>query len=675
MSAQYSGTLTTDTAGLRRLLLLSTEHEAANRGDGIIDRAQEIVYKKIAALSLPGNTVNNILFRPDAARFETSLFDGGDLPSIITELTAKRLILALPGFEFQADSGELQARTYLVARRNDPADVVKIFEEVCDLAHEAIVAWMLSLVNVPDALRADLERDLGLTAIDTQTPTLHVDQTGGGPEAVFDPLRTLMHATYPVMRPRDDVLRVFGEEQRRRLLSSGQKAAVLIEGSGFLPLRDDQLLTIFESAGEFLDEHVVPLHLEDRDVKRALDRVSLEEALYDIETTHTPTGRFLVMRAEVLKQHAFADAGPGKHPPGRLAAEIVLRLGVHAEQKYTDRWKIEAAEAVEKFREKLFDHRGDWKRMLRYVYTKEVANFHPDIWTGVCHHADILHVHWEMPTESVHIFAPRDFQAFRKLVRGMVSLPAKERWRITALRALIEAHEPEFRSLFSDEDFVRDYGRLLRKAYIDYMPVYLRILLYSGIRSLLDYFFDQARERVRREQALLAKRNASKFERFVHSERDKRRKLVLGLRDTSLTNEIIHELERRYFEVGQVPLVSEALAFLPVGRDEQQRVLKNANFKVLPYEVPEDAKRSEVPAPGGTMDGDGILLFPKNGEYPAKMNKLRRCVEELRNGLEARERAGLLDAAGKDQLGRCRAVHAYLERSRDFVVRGGGGAS
>lgn len=671
MSAQYSGTFTRDNAGLRRLLQLSTEHEAANRGDGIIDRAQEIVYKKILSVSIPGNTVNNILFRPDAVRFETSVFDGGDLPSIITELVAKRLIAVLPGFEFGAESGELHPRTYLVARRDDPADVVKIFEELNEIAHEAIVAWMHSLLNVPEAVLADLERDLGLTQIDTHAPQLHVGLTGGGPEAVFDPLRTLMHASFPMIRPRDDVLRLFGEEQRRRLLGDGQKAAVLIEGTGFLPLRDDQLLTIFESAAEFLDEHVVPMHLEDREVKRALDRISLEEALYDIETTHTPTGRFVVMRAEALKQHAFQADGPRKRRPGGLSAEIVLRLGVHAEQKYADRWKSEAAQAVEKFREKLFDHHGDWKRMIRYVYTKEVANFHPDIWAGICNHADIFHLHWEMPTGTVHLFAPRDMLAFPKLVGGMATLPAKERWRITALRALIEAHESEFRTLFSDEDFVREYGRLLRKAYIDYMPVYLRILLYSGIRSLLDYFFDQAKERARREQALLAKRNATKFERFVRSERDKRRKLVLGLRDTSLANEITLELERRYFEEGSIPLVSEALAFLPVGREERDRVLKNANFKVLPYEVPQDAKASEVPVPGAGTGNDGILLFPKNGEYPAKMNKLRRRIEELRNGLEDRERADLLNAAGKDQLGRCRAVFAYLERSRDFVVRGG----
>ncbi|MEQ9364168.1 MAG: hypothetical protein RIF32_08000 [Leptospirales bacterium] len=684
----------------RNLLRLYTDQEILQRGYGVLDRAQQFVYDAIQARSSVDSmsTVGRVdLFCPETAVLQTSLFQPGALPEILDELLKRRLILALPCFEFRPENGWLDVRGYLVARRDADESLVQIYETLSAISRKCIVEWLGQLKGVAEALRQDLESNLRPNLL----PPLEHEATSGadapGPRGrksasasdatdgippddlaswaasaeytvLFDPLRALRNAQYTIA-PGEAVLKYFAEDQRRELIET--QAAVPINGLGFLPYHEDEILPCFEIARDFLESHVVPEYLNDHDIRREMDRIALEEALYEIEIARATTGRFAASRAAVLRRMAFSDAEARESPeasgaqdedglraPGRLACEIVLRLANHAEQRYINEWKASARQFVEDFVEKLNAHGGDWRRMVRYVSHKQLANFHPDVWNLLRNHPALFYQPYELPDGTMHVFVVRDFQAFRLLLRGMLELPPPERWRIAALRSLIENYEHRFKLLFADETFVREYGRLLRKAYIDYMPLWARIFLFSGIGALRDYFFQRAKTRIKREQAFLARRNARLFDEFVKSEKAKRRKMVLGMRDTSCAQDLIGTLEKCYFELGIIPNVREVARMISgFDRADLIRVLKAANFKILRVDT------------DGDLLETGVLLFPRNGDYPDRMKRLIAAVDGLFLRLQEKFAAGLLDDRGREQLERARKLQVYLRREKNFVVR------
>ncbi|MCR9142090.1 MAG: hypothetical protein NXI24_07545 [bacterium] len=665
----------------RNLLRLYTDQEMLQRGYGVLDRAQQFVYDAIQERSSPESIASSgriELFCPEATDLQSSLFAPEALPEIFAELAKRRLILALPCFEFRPQKGWLDVRGYLIARGDDPEVLVQIYEELSEISHGCIAAWMSSLSGISDSLRQDLESNLrpnllpspGIefeaemiaapaseASADGISPRA-LDRWGASPDfaVLFDPLQALRKAHY-TLAPGEAILKYFAEDQRRELIQT--KAAIPMNGLGFLPYHEEEILPCFEIARDFLESHVVPEYLNDREIRREMDRIALEEALYEIEIARATTGRFAALRASVLRRLAFDndDDDDQGAAPGRLACEIVLRLAKHAEQRYINEWKESAKSFVEDFVEKLNAHGGDWRLMIRYVSHKQLANFHPDVWNILRNHPALFYQPYELPDGTMHIFVPRDFQAFRVLLRGMLELPPSERWRIAALRALIDNYEHRFKMLFADDRFVREYGRLLRKAYIDYMPLWARIFLFSGIGALRDYFFQRAKTRIKREQAFLARRNSRLFDEFVKSEKAKRRKMVLGMRDTSCAQDLIETLERCYFELAIIPNVREVVRMLSgFDRSDLIRVLKAANFKIL-----------------RTDDGDmletGLLLFPRNGDYPDRMKRLIATVDGLYLRLSEKSDAGLLDDRGQEQLERARKLQLYLRREKNFVVR------
>lgn len=679
----------------RNLLRLYTDQEILQRGQGALDRAQQFAYSAIQERSLAGNVSRIELYCPETMPLQSSLFQAGALPEILYELMKRRMILALPCFEFRPENGWLDVRGYIVARRDDPETLVQIYEELCAISRKSIAEWLASLTGISETLRQDLESNLRPNLLPPlEHDNEHTDEpeaplTPGAPGAtdrsgisprdlaawesspeyavLFNPLLALKNGRYMVP-PGDAILKYFAEDIRRELIET--KAAIPINGLGFLPYHEEEILSCFEIARDFLESHVVPEYLNDRDIRREMDRIALEEALYEIEIARATTGRFAASRAAILRRLAFPDEP--NHPnepdqvgapaargraPGQLACEIVLRLANHAEQRYINEWKISAKQFVEDFVEKLKSHENDWHRMVRYVSHKQLANFHPDVWSILRNHPALFYQPYELPDGTMHIFVARDFEAFRKLLRGMLELPLAERWRIAALRAMIENYEHRFKILFTDPTFVRDYGRLLRKAYIDYMPLWARIFLMSGIGALRDYFFQRAKNRIRREQAFLARRNSRLFEEYVKSEKAKRRRMVLGMRDTTCAQDLIGTLERCYFELGAIPNVREVARMITgFDRGDLVRVLKAANFKVL--RVGE-----------GDLLETGILLFPRNGDYPDRMKRLVAAVDSLLMRLNEKFATGLLDDRGREQLDRARKLQLYLRREKNFVVR------
>ena len=133
--------------------------------------------------------------------------------------------------------------------------------------------------------------------------------------------------------------------------------------------------------------------------------------------------------------------------------------------------------------------------------------------------------------------------------------------------------------------------------------------------------------------------------------------MVLGVRDATCAQDLIAALERCYFELGTIPNVGEVARMISgFDRGDLGRVLKAANFKILRMDDRD-------------LLDSGVLLFPRNGDYPDRVKRLVVMVDGLLMRLQEKFAAGLLDDRGREQLERARKLQQYLRREKNFVVR------
>ena len=385
----------------RNLLLLYTQQEAVQRGQAPLDRVQQFVYDAIQKRSTPGNIGRNELYNPERFQLQSALIQDNTLPEILHELHQRRMIMTLPCFEYRPENGWLDVRGYIVARQDDVDVIGQIYEELCVISHKNIAEWLGSLTEIAETLRQDLEKNLRPNLLPPLEHEGAESPSGISPHdlahwadsefaVLFDPLRALQNGQF-VVPPVEAILKYFAEDQRRELIET--KSAISINGLGFLPYHEAEILPCFEIARDFLESNVIPEYLTESNIRREMERIALEEALYEIEVARATTGRFSAARAAILRRLAFSDGAAGAQTvgPGQLACEIVLKLANHAEQRYINEWKESAQLFVENFIDKLKAHENDWRRMVRYVTNKQLANFHPDVWNILRNHPALFY--------------------------------------------------------------------------------------------------------------------------------------------------------------------------------------------------------------------------------------------------------------------------------------------
>ncbi|MEQ9364166.1 MAG: hypothetical protein RIF32_07990 [Leptospirales bacterium] len=658
------------------LTRLFTEHEAAHAGAGTVDRSQHEVYRQIKGRSRPGATGYGQLFSMENTPIDSTLVHRPDIPGLVRELEARRMIAALPCFEFQADAGWLDVRVYWVARveHSGVADnnAARVFFELCELSAKAAGEWLRSMEGadrVCEGLLRDLEHNLqpGAAGGEGYTPgEMRQWQTDSEFAVFFDPERVLGNTRLD-HRPTNQIMRVFAENVRREL--SRNRIGIDMGAPGFLPYQSQSVIAYFETARDFLEARVIPEYLGDRAIKRKLDQISLQEALHDIEIERADTGRFSKARAEILRRGGFrgGSEAPGGLAPGQLAVEVVLRLGALAEQAYQDRWNDRCRFFVDEFVRGLRMHGGDYKRMLRFVPPQEFVEQTPEIWEQLLRHPDLIHATCESRQGTAQVFALRDTMVFRHLVATLKNAPPGEHWRIAGFRRLmLAAANSDFtRGLKADPEIAAGYERLVRILYGWYVPAYMRWLYWLPVRPIVEYLDRRAGRALGAEERRHQNVNQNQMDRLRGKAREAKREEVLNAKGAAIVAEIVTELQSHYFERMRIPSVAEVVNGLArVDRETLMALFRKAGFTILKKI---SARRHGATAPAADPFEQGILLFPRDSAYAGRAQQ----ILELCRGIlaSARQAGPQTSGAGsftpdQTQLDRARRLDAFLARQR-----------
>lgn len=149
----------------------------------------------------------------------------------------------------------------------------------------------------------------------------------------------------------------------------------------------------------------------------------------------------------------------------------------------------------------------------------------------------------------MHSFMRVDVETVKSVIKSLTMAANVDAWKVLSIRNLIELNEDAIQTVFNDEEFVKNYGKVLRKGYVKYFPWYFGILDFVGVAKLIqDIFFQAAKEKIRSEQSFFKSKNrdiAFKLEQKEIQEKLKEDEKIKSLEQKSKLSEALNQY---YFE-------------------------------------------------------------------------------------------------------------------------------
>lgn len=588
-------------------LELLKEQEAMARGANLGDKIHHAVYKTIKTNSTVDAVRHNTLYHVGVNIADVLHLTKKDLLAVLARLIADRVITQVFIFYFEPGQTKIGFRpVFITLPPEDRQTMGQLFQEGIVQSAKAVESFLDSLPQAaPDLIWKDLEKDLAME----QNPS-----AADLPASILDLFAEVHGAAFEVA-PAPEMITTTLSELQDTLAKKGRLVHVL--DYGFLPLRDREILDRVEGAADFLLARVIPKYRMRSNLKAELEQVRLEEATYYLSENVPRTAEFSARRANLIKKTILADPGrKGVRYPGALACETLILVEPLSRPRYADLWKSELNSVHMQFKERLKKETNNWDELLLFLEEKDTLNFPKEAWKRILEDREILHNTWETPETSIHVFLRKDPEVFRVLVEGMANVPAEDHWKILAMKFLLDRYESHFSSLFHDENFVRSYGRLLRLAYIDYIPWYFRIFIWLGLTWFQDRSFQIAKQRIQSEQHTQSSLNQGKAVQIKEEREREKHNMLARIQEMSSANQIVEALDRFYFAQQWIPSLSDVQGVL--------KEMENSTFKDTltrdRFQIVRDGK--------GSPDQD-LLVYPGNHEWRVRSGRLRRAVDRM----------------------------------------------
>lgn len=617
--------------GKYAFLELLTEGDAIARGANLTDKVNHTVFKTIQGLSTRLNARQNRLFTISTPVPEVINLTEKNLVNVLQRLMGDRVIAQI--FRLEYDPGNLEPTLvpcYLSVPQDDRENTFTIYNE----SMLASVSALESLLNnrtlaKKEEIVRDLEFDFKSERVPTPTEI---------PATIVDFLHVVHASKFPVL-PTPEIINQGIADIRQELSRRGKVRNIL--NYGLMPIRPDEIIPRFETAGEFLTKKIVPTYRSKGNLKGELEAIHLEEQNYKSGEFIPQTAQFIARRAEAVKKTVSSEPGKGGRFRGSLSVETILSLAADANQKYDDLYQQETLKIYRDYREGLMKVSNDWRESILFFDTEEKQDIPPNAWKHLVEDMELIYGVWELPVGTQHVFVRRDPAVFRILVNGMSALGSQHRWQVLAMRQLLEENENEFRELFEDPEFITSYGRLLRQVYIDFMPWYHRMLLIVGIHWFMDSAFAIAKKKIQGQQSILRSGNEARTRELKQEREQERQQKISRLKDVTQGNQILEILDRFLMERAYIASLEEVRSELPeMDPRTFDRVIESQNFQLLRP---------------GSNEGDTILLYPVDQEWRTRVARLRRVLERVEHDRSHDSR----------QMERLNRIRKFLARNAD----------
>lgn len=191
-----------------------------------------------------------------------------------------------------------------------------------------------------------------------------------------------------------------------------------------------------------------------------------------------------------------------------MGVELILNLSDEIENTLKSSYQEQLRNRFHEMTDHLSKQVGRWDKLILFISDEEFRTYPTELKRLLTEDRHIAYSPWETKGITIHTFMRMDTETVRSMIKSLSTAANVEAWKILGIRNLIELNEDSIHSVFKDEEFVKNYGKVLRKGYVRYFPWYFSILDFVGVAKLLqDLFFQGAKEKIRSEQSYFKSKN------------------------------------------------------------------------------------------------------------------------------------------------------------------------
>lgn len=212
--------------------------------------------------------------------------------------------------------------------------------------------------------------------------------------------------------------------------------------------------------------------------------ISQEERMHANDLSAIPTTLFGKKRARAIEKALETDSEiKSKHK--LMGVELILNLSDEIENT------LKSSYQENRFHEMtghLSKQVGRWNKVILFISDEEFRTYPTDLKRLLKEDKHIAYSPWETKGITIHTFMRMDTETVRSVIKSLSTAANVETWKILGIINLLELNEDFIYSIFKDEEFVRNYGKVLRKGYVRYFPWYFSILDFVGVAKTTSGF-------------------------------------------------------------------------------------------------------------------------------------------------------------------------------------------
>lgn len=525
---------------------------------------------------------------------------------ILGQLISIKLVVHVVAFSYDPFQRKIRARSFFLA--HPPSDKTERLEHVFEQLIYSSVDALRNWVEMRDSLKPDIFRRTLEKQLTSSNPTEFYESGG----SVLELSKEIREKNFelPVS---EELIDYTAKTIRKRLV--GEKMAISLPNDYIMMLKESEIVDHYEVAADFMEKRIIHTAKADAKFKQSLDQIIVEEAKYNLDKFAARTGKFIAKKAVLIKKFRSKDGSI--EYPGSLAIEAIINLEHQVEKIYVRNWKKECGDQANEFKRSMFNMANRWDKLVKFIDHAHVKSYPLEVWHSLTNDPELYYSTWETEKTKVHVFSSREVRAFKTIITEMEKSQRLEKWKVLAVRNLIEENEDKLKDLFDDNLFKLYFGRLMKRVYIEYMPWYYRIIYFLiSFGFFQDHFFRTAKTLINQQQEELRNQNEVKHKELHAKEQKERNERLRSIMKNKISSSIIDVLDRAFFQENTIPDVNYVLRFFPEMDTEQLKdTLKRENFRLIEL-VRKDNPKLE------------LVLYPLNNDWHKKKLRLLRIIDK-----------------------------------------------
>ncbi|AOP35476.1 hypothetical protein A0128_17515 [Leptospira tipperaryensis] len=573
------------------------------------DRLTHSVYKAVVSQTSYKNARSQNLFQVDSKVPEAAELTPAEVLFHLKRLLEDGVALQFAYFCIDPATSELKLKPCYVAYPDaELGDLTRLYLSLIDLSINSILTYLESKPPLSkEILWGDLEAD-------TKGENVEKLKLFFNPDSYFKP-------PYLNIQLNPEYAKDMISEITDGLIKKGRIREIPEYGN--LIVKVKELQSLFELVDEYHQKKIFPKYKWA--IADEFARIAHEERIHKNDSSLAPTASFGKRRAEAIAKALISDPEK-KQKQHFMGVELIQALSEEIETSLSHSYHDQIRTHFHEMSDHLSKHGGRWDKLVLFIPDEEFRSFPGELKRLLTEDLNIAYSPWETKGITMHSFLRREPETIKSIIKSLALVSSVEAWKVLSIRNLIEQNEDSIRIIFKDGDFVKNYGKVLRKGYVEYFPWYFPILDFFGIAKILqDIFFQAAKDKIRSEQSLLRTKNrdsAMKAEQAKIQERLKDEDRIRLLEQRSKLSET---LNRFYFEKNVPPVLKDVLFEISGYSPELVQQIVDREKFVL------------IPDPAGDKL-DSILIYPGDDSFRSRAREVHKVLSERKKILEHKVR-------------------------------------